>query len=1466
MPAGTAPSGGISPDRLKELAGGLKQTPEPGRRLLRFRGDLVTFELCLPEPVAGSARLRTNLGRAAAARREIIREVLLDEPPLGTDWRDIPMEPVNDRLFRLTLPLTQVGHFEAKALFFADGVSQPVWPGGANTVINTAPADNCADLTLYNAFVRQFGENKHRRRIPSPEQAAAISGLDRAEYTVIPKSGTFRDMIKELDFIIYELGCRYIQLLPIHPTPTTYARMGRFGSPYASLGFTAVDPGLAEFDPAVTPLEQFTELLDAVHARDARLLLDIAINHTGWAARIHETHPEWLARTEDGRIEMPGAWGVTWADLTRLDYAHRELWDYMARVFLLWCRRGVDGFRCDAGYMIPKAAWRFLIARVRTEYPDTVFFLEGLGGRISVTRDLLNTGGMDWAYSELFQNYTRHDIESYLPGALEIAETDGLLIHYCETHDNNRLAAVSPRWARMRTALCALYAPNGGFAFANGVEWLATEKIDVHEAMSLNWGSEKNQVAEIRILIRLLKRHPAFHDRARLQLIQAGEGNGTVLLRRHEPSGKWLVIPVNLSHEEDMILSWKADIAPPGAYTDLLTGRTCVIGMEGGYCRCPLGPGEVLCLSPDPADTDLCPDAGEGCGRSFPDPVRHRRLRALVLDVHTAHHGVGHLDFDPDGEIPLLTADPLEWCRRMHPAGSWPAVIEWRWPADARREVMIPPGHFLLISCPHKFRAHIAREKTCRRQEESLARDDGTHFVLFTPLEVPAVHQSLQLRLSVFPPPAENGETCLHEAAPLLLLADPETIRIDTAYSHRDVLHRPLLYLATNGRGGMLRAHAAWGALQSRYDALLAANLHPDVPDDRWMLLARVRGWIVFQGFSTEISQECQEAFSVTPGGAALWSFRIPTGQGESIRLRIRAEMETDQNRIHLLFGRSSPDNGGGLDDADAVTLILRPDIEDRSFHETTKAYAGPEERWPGAVRPLADGFIFQSVRGRKLLVRLDQGTFHPEPEWWYMLHRPVEEQRGLDPLSDLFSPGWFGIRLAAGEERLFIAECPEIIPSAGSFSAPGTPSGETHGPDEETGDAALSALPELPVRSFTLDHVLSRALDQFVVRRDRYKTVIAGYPWFLDWGRDTLIVVRGLIADGRLEESADILKQFALYEDRGTIPNMIRGTDAGNRDTSDAPLWFFVACAELIKASGTLSFLEETVGDRSLAAVLSHMADALISGTPNGIHADLESGLLYSPSHFTWMDTNYPAGTPRQGYPVEIQGMWRFALDFLASVDNDNANRWRALADQVRESIERLFWLPEAGYFSDCLHAVPHTPAERCPPDDHLRPNQLFAITLGAVTDMEKIRRALASCEELLVPGAIRTLADRRVETPLPVWRDGRLLNDPHYPYQGHYGGDEDTARKPAYHNGTAWPWVFPSYCEALAMAYGTEGARAGRALLGSCSRLLSEDCVGQLPEILDGNAPHDQRGCDAQAWSVSEALRVWRLLGGLS
>lgn len=390
---------------------------------------------------------------------------------------------------------------------------------------------------------------------------------------------------------------------------------------------------------------------------------------------------------------------------------------------------------------------------------------------------------------------------------------------------------------------------------------------------------------------------------------------------------------------------------------------------------------------------------------------------------------------------------------------------------------------------------------------------------------------------------------------------------------------------------------------------------------------------------------------------------------------------------------------------------------------------------------------------------------------------------------------------------------------------------------------------------------VLMGALSDFTVARGELKTVIAGYPWFLDWGRDALIFTRGLISAGRLQDATDILKQFGRFEKDGTLPNMIQGEAAANRDTSDAPLWFIVAVADFMAATQSRAILDARCAERAVGEICHAIVAAYMAGTPNGIRMDDDSGLIFSPAHFTWMDTNHPAGTPREGYPIEIQALWHHALGFLARIDQGN-RQWPALADRVRSSISDLFFLKGADYLSDCRHGSQGVPARLCEPDDALRPNQLFAVTFGAVTDPEICRGILAACETLLVPGGIRSLADRPVTRPLSISHQGQALNDPHRPYFGRYEGDEDTRRKPAYHNGTAWTWPFPSFCEAWAMVYGKRAVPAALSRLASTTWILERGCLGHVPEILDGDAPHGERGCDAQAWSAGECLRVWNKL----
>ncbi len=1412
------------------------QTPGAGQRLLLFRGDQVVFRLEIKPPGSGKAFVRTNLGHAGTIRKEIIEHVERNIARMNRDWFDVAMAPVGPGRYEAVLGLDEVGHFEAKCLFLPDGGGEPIWPAGPNTAINVEPADTCCANIIYNAFVRQFGPNKNGTRAEGPPDPRAVEALDRAGYTVIPPSGTFRDLIAELDFIMGRLGCRILQLLPIHPTPTTYGRMGRFGSPYAALSFTEVDPALAVFDPKATPLEQFLELVDAVHARHGKVIIDMAINHTGWAARLHESHPQWLARNDKGEIQNPGAWGIVWEDLTHLDYRHKDLWCYMADMLLTWCRRGVDGFRCDAGYMIPVDAWRYMIAKVREQFADTLFFLEGLGGKIRVTRELLNKANFNWAYSELFQNYDRGQIDHYLPEAHDIAATDGITVHFAETHDNNRLAATSTTYAAMRTALCALLAPNGAFAFANGVEWFAAQKINVHDACSLNWGADPNQVDRIAHLSRLLETHPVFGPGVNLDLIDRGAGNFVAVLRRHRASGRRLLVLANLDCRHPTEAGWDRRQADwPGLQAvDLLGGRAVPIRAVPQGLSVDLAPGQVMCLadSDDPIQARNLETATE-----IPLAIVNQVARAKALEVLGFFPAAESVDLEQAARD--LRADPEAFCRRLNGPSEHPPVIPWIHPVDLRRHVMVPPGHFVLLRAEHHFSVRVVEQEQVLAAENSMDDGHGRPFVLLRPLPAGGRNHSLRnIQLRVYAPRGTE-----HAQGHLLYLCAGGDITIQTVFSRDDCCRMPLLTLGTNGRGAMMRVRGAWRQLDSRYDALLAANLNPEYPEDRRVLLTRCRAWIVYQGYSHEINLDGLQRFTFDYRDGGCWEYQLPTGQGEHIGLQVSITMPAEPpNTVALTFSRGQSRPGQSeLDDAAPVTLIVRPDIEDRNFHHTTKAFTGPEHQWPAAVIPAADGFDFKPNPGYHLEARIDHGQFTSEPEWYYMVHRAQDAERGLDPDSDLFSPGYFSCPLTGGRQVTLTARA--VLDESRQASARKTP---------VIADCASG-------QGIGLTRALTRALDQYVVRRGAFRTVIAGFPWFLDWGRDTLIVARGLVAAGQYDAVKAILMQFARFEQHGTLPNMIRGDDAGNRDTSDAPLWFFTVCADLAAATGRTDFLKADCNGRPMHKVLTDLALALISGTPNGVAMDPQSGLLFSPSHFTWMDTNYPAGTPRQGYPVEIQALWFAAVEFLARIDSPQKKKWRQLAHLVSDNIAKLFWPPDQGYLVDCRHGQPGMSAAQAAPDDALRPNQLLAVTLGAVKDKTICRRILAACQTLLVPGAIRSLADRPVKTPIPVHHDGRLLNDPQAPYWGTYTGDEDTRRKPAYHNGTAWTWPFPSFCEAWANTYGPAGVPTALAWLSSGIGLINGHCVGHLPEIVDGDAPHTQRGCDAQAWGVSELLRVW-------
>ncbi|NMA41439.1 MAG: glycogen debranching protein, partial [Lentisphaerae bacterium] len=242
------------------------QTPSPGFQAVRHSGDSMTVSLQLDSAREGKAFLRTNLGHAHIRRAEIIANVEHGRAILGRDWHDLPMRRIDERSFEIILPLCQVGQFEFKTFFVPADGGELVWPKGENVRVKIEPAATVSGNTIYNAFVRQFGPNRSGQAWTKAHRDAETF-LNQAGYTVIPPSGTFADLRRELPVIMDQLGFRIIQLLPIHPTPVTFGRMGRYGSPFAPLDFFTVDSSLAVFDRHTTPLEQFGQLVADIHSR-----------------------------------------------------------------------------------------------------------------------------------------------------------------------------------------------------------------------------------------------------------------------------------------------------------------------------------------------------------------------------------------------------------------------------------------------------------------------------------------------------------------------------------------------------------------------------------------------------------------------------------------------------------------------------------------------------------------------------------------------------------------------------------------------------------------------------------------------------------------------------------------------------------------------------------------------------------------------------------------------------------------------------------------------------------------------------------------------------------------------------------------------------------------------------------------------------------------------------------------------
>ncbi len=1454
----------------------LVMTPGPGERLVRFVGDQISFSLNMGGslPAGWQARLRTNLSRGDTLRREIIHAHTGQVKLANASWRDVPMTP-RDGGWSLSFSLTETGFFKAKA-YAIDPHGRQHWTHGTDFGVSVHPDAYRTANTIYCAFPRMFGPSRTATTTVNPKHEAILKSLDTDGYTVIPPSGKLRDVIEFLPHIVDTLGCRILHLLPVSPTPTTYARFGRFGSPYAVQDLLAIDPALVVFDQRTTGVDQFRELTYATHARGAKVFLDVVINHTGWGSTLQENHPEWYVRDEKGSFISPGAWGTVWEDLAEIDHSNPALWEHIADVFLEWCRRGVDGFRCDAGYKIPVPAWRYITARVLQEFPDTVFLLEGLGGSWEATENLLTEGAMQWAYSELFQNFSRQEISSYLDYALKQSRRVGLYVHYSETHDNDRLAKLGREWSLLRNRLCALTSVSGAFGFTCGVEWLAPEKLNVHSSRGLAWDNEENIVPELAHLNRLLTEHPCFFDNAKLTRLSSDDDHVFALSRVSNEGLDRVLVLVNTDLKTPRALFLERNV-----YEHLGSPKFDLLGQSAPAIKeTPddkieflLQGGECFCLAPTLTPRGLSGDRYREARAQSAWAITMISRRIAVRDI-SPFDWLKMAKLVESGPREFLTAvsnldpslvkeDVLAALEKARKSRHFPPVVTWDLPA-ARRITIVPCEHWLLLQDDAPFRAVLKSAGHSAPQHLSSFQIGDTHFAAFVPGQA-AGDAGLTLERYASEQPRAQAQIRFVSLSP-----------VDTKYEIRNTHSVVLL---TNNRGGMARLGVDLGRIHSKYDCLLGANLHPTVPVDRHVFAKRARVWVDADGFVTAL--DAHNLVEFTPGPPARWRFVASAGNDRAVEIILTADMLDGKNTTVLRFERpqSAVPFGRELAPECRVSLTIRVDIEDRGFHSETHRNSGAEHHFHSHTRGLSQkpGFEFTPSLDRQLRVFADSGAYHAQPEWSDAVAHPVEASRGQPGHGDAFSPGWFELPLAKGRSTTLTVTAEFTDPTV-----------------EETSSfiARRQIVNEEILRQAGVTggedfaHQLALGLRAFVVQRGQGKTVIAGYPWFLDWGRDSLIAARGLLAAGMIDEVKQLLEVFGRFEDRGTLPNIIHGEDASNRDTSDAPLWYGIVCEELasvvaaevtrrtpVDASNRLLTSSATpystivdARGRTIADILRGIATGYRNGTSNGIRMDPASALIWSPSHFTWMDTNYPAGTPREGYPVEIQALWIRLLRQLARIGAaSEGETWAALAERAEASFMKYFWLEEQGYLADQLIARPGGSAEHATPDNALRSNCLITVTLGLLTGERAQRCVDAALHHLVVPGALRSLAPLPVTPHLPIHAaHGQLLNNPAEPYWGHYEGDEDTRRKPAYHNGTAWTWTFPIFCEALAVAWEFEPAAlsAARHYLASMERLLNEGCLGQIPEITDGDAPHTQRGCDAQAWGASEALRVWKLL----
>jgi predicted glycogen debranching enzyme len=628
-----------------------------------------------------------------------------------------------------------------------------------------------------------------------------------------------------------------------------------------------------------------------------------------------------------------------------------------------------------------------------------------------------------------------------------------------------------------------------------------------------------------------------------------------------------------------------------------------------------------------------------------------------------------------------------------------------------------------------------------------------------------------------------------------------------------------LEWLEANGTGGFAMGTVS-GSNTRRYHGLLVASLHP--PVQRVVTLSRLEETLLDAHGETPLATNQYPGCLYPTGFQNLVEFRLdpcPTWifQVGEARIERRVFLVPGQQCVVLVY-RSDR----------SVQLRMEPLLAFRDYHglshRTDAVDPSVREERLSETRRLT----FQPRAGLPpLFLHHPGGSFASAPLWHENVEYLEELDRGLDFREDLLLPGSFSL---------------DVGPEAPGWAV-ATLDGRARfdGNTVQQLEAALEV--ERARRGEAVSARLRAAATQFLVTRaDGSPTLLAGYPWFTDWGRDTMISLPGLLlATGKLVEARCVLEGFLLHLDGGLVPN--RFPDAAGPaeyNTADATLWMFQAVHAFLLAGGGRTFLVDVFYPAARGILEAHLR-----GTQNGIHADGADGLLVAGgpgTNLTWMDARvdgHPV-TPRHGKPVEVNALWYNALRLMAHWagelgDASGATRYAALARQVAAAFETVFWNPA----KDCLYDVILPEG----PDGRVRPNQLMALSLAFPLLSEGRRLAVLQRveSELLTPVGLRTLA----------------RGEPGY--QPHYRGGP-AQRDAAYHQGLVWPWLLGPFIDGyLSLRGNTQQTRSHcRMLLRGLEVHLEAGCLGSVSECFEAEPPFHPVGAPAQAWSVAELNRV--------